>query len=240
VLVSLAVACAVLVSEVIGAPPVKARFQDGKLSLEARAAPLPDVLKAVADKTGVRFVVDAAIKPTPITLDLDAMPLERAMRNLIAVIPEAAGHTMTYARENKGAPKLVQVSLFAKGQAPGGDATVYAAASPPAPLEMPTPDLEDRMKKMIDAGVPRETAEKVIGLTREVQKLQATPVPGSYRPEDLSPATRAQLQPLIDRGVPVERAVQMLLLQERYQETLKDLSQSKGLPLGLPTPTDTR
>jgi hypothetical protein len=223
-----------LAGTVMGAAPARVQFQDGKLSLAVHAASVPDVLKAVADKTGVRFVVDAAIKPGPITLDLEAMPLERAIRNLIAAIPQAAGHTMTYARGPKGAPKLVQVSLFAKGQAPSGDATVYAASANPAPLVLPTPDLEERMNKMIQAGVPRETAEKVIGLTREVQKLQATPAPGSYRPEDLSAPMREQLQPLIDRGVPVERAVQMLLLQERYQETLKDLSKMQGSPL--PTP----
>jgi type II secretory pathway component PulF len=67
-----------------------------------------------------------------------------------------------------------------------------------------------------------------MNLTREVQNLQVTPVPGSYRPEDLSAASREQLQPLLDRGVPMERAVQMLLLQERYQQTLKKLQNSAG------------
>jgi hypothetical protein len=226
---AIVVVLVLLVGTAVGAAPIRAQFQDGKLSLTARAAPVPDVLKAVADKTGVRFVVDSAIKPGPITIELEAMPLERAIRNLITAIPQAAGHTMTYARGDKGAPKLVQVSLFAKGQAPSGEATVYTASAEP-----PTPDLEERMDKMIQAGVPRETAEKVIGLTREVQKLQATPAPGSYRAEDLSPAMREQLQPLIDRGVPMERAVQMLLLQERYQETLKGLSTMQRTPLAMP------
>src|SRR5947207_975680 len=139
-------------------------------------------------------VATIAMKTGPITIELEAMPLERAIRNLVTAIPQAAGHTMTYAHGGKGAPKLVQVSLFAKGQAPSGDATVYTASAEPAPLVLPTPDLEERMDKMIQAGVPRETAEKVIGLTREVQKLQATPAPGSYRAEDLSPAMREQLQ----------------------------------------------
>jgi len=242
-LLALAIGCTVLVRSAIGATPVKVQFHDGKLSLNARAAPVPEVLKAVADTTGVRFVVDGGIKPSSITIDLESMPLERAIRNLIAAIPEAAGHTMTYGRNSKGMPRLVQVSLFGKGQAPSGDATVYAGVAPPAadPLAVATPDLEEKMDKMIQAGVPRETAERVIGLTREVQKLQATPVPGSYRADDLSPATRAQLQPLLDRGVPLERAVQMLLLQERYQDTLKDLSAMKGgSPFATPPPPNTR
>jgi type II secretory pathway component GspD/PulD (secretin) len=220
------------VAGIVTAAPssVRAQFQDGKLTLAARAAPVPDVLKAVAEKTGVRFVVDSEIKPGSITIDLDAMPLERAIRNLVAAIPQAAGHTMTYARGKRGTPQLVQVTLFSAGKSPGeGGSTVYAASGETTtPIVQPTPDLQERMDKMVQAGVPRETAEKVIALTREVQKLQATPAPGSYKPEDLSPATREQLQPLMDRGVPMERAVQMLLLQERYQETLKDLSKIPG------------
>ena len=223
------------------ASPVRALFKDGKLTLNARQAPAADVLKVVAEKTGVRFVVDAEIKPGPITIDLDAMPLERAIRNLIATIPQAAGHTMTYGRGPRGTPHLVEVGLFGPGKATAeSGSTVYAGAGESrTPVVLPTPDLEERMDKMIQAGVPRETAERVISLTREVQKLQATPAPGSYRPEDLSPASRDQLQPLIDRGIPMERAVQMLILQERYQEMLKDLSRVgtdgvDGFPLATP------
>jgi hypothetical protein len=225
------------------AETVHVQFQDGKLSLAAIAAPAADVFKAIADKTGVRFVVDSEVKPGPITIDLDAMPLERAIRNILAAIPQAAGHTMTYAREPRGEPLLVQVTLFGPGKAPAErGSTVYSASDrsievlgdrpgarlATAPAVLPTPDLEERKEKMIQAGVPRETAERVIKLTRDVQNLQATPAPGSYRPEDLSPASREQLQPLLDRGVPLDRAVQMLLLQERYQQTLKKLQNTPG------------
>jgi hypothetical protein len=223
------------------ASSVRAHFKDDKLTLNARQAPAADVLKVVAEKTGVRFVVDAEIKPGPITIDLDAMPLERAIRNLIATIPQAAGHTMRYDRGPRGTSHLVEVGLFGPGKTTAeSGSTVYAGAGEShTPVVVPTPDLEERMDKMIQAGVPRETAERVISLTREVQKLQATPAPGSYRPEDLSPASRDQLQPLIDRGIPMERAVQTLLLQERYQEMLKDLSRVgtdgvDGFPLATP------
>jgi len=226
------------------AASVRAVYENGKLTLNARQAPAADVFRTVADKTGIRFVVDAEIKPGPITIDLDAMPLERAIRNLIAAIPQAAGHTMTYGRSRRGAPQLVQVALFGPGKTTvEGGSTVYAGSGEPgSPVVLTTPDLDERLDKMIQAGVPRETAERVITLTREVQKLQATPPPGTYRPEDLSPASRDQLQPLIDRGVPMERAVQTLLLQERYQETLKDLSRvsSEGVdafPLATPAPS---
>ena len=42
-----------------------------------------------------------------------------------------------------------------------------------------------------------------------------------------------RLQELTDRGVPIERAVQLLLLREKYQETLRDLG---GLPAGSKPP----
>ncbi len=228
------------------AAPVRVVYKDGKLTLNVRQAPAADVLKAVADQTGVRIVVDAEIKPGPITITLEAMPLERALRNLIVAIPQVAGHTMTYGRDRNGVPQLVQVALFGPGKASvGGGSTVYAGSGEPAsPMALPTPDLDERLNQMLQAGVPRETAERVIALTREAQKLQATPAPGSYRPEDLSPAFRDQLQPLIDRGVPMERAVQLLLLQERYQETLKELSRTgkegvDGFPIVTPLPLST-
>jgi hypothetical protein len=219
------------------------RYEDGKLWMNVRDAPLAELLKVVAQKTGVRFVVDTEVKPGPITLALDGMPLERAIRNLIASMPQAAGHTMTYAPTKTGGTRLVKVTLFGPGKTVASTgSTVYGEDSgssetlsaPPAGL--PTPNLDERMDKMIAAGVPRETAEKVIGLTREVQKLQTTPKPGSYRAEDLTADSREKLQALVDRGVPMERAVQMLLLQERYQDTLKDLQKVPGGLAAVPTP----
>jgi hypothetical protein len=220
------------------AETVRVQFQEGKLSFAARAAPAAEVLQAIADKTGVRFVVDSEVKPGPITIDVEAMPLERAIRNLLTAIPQAAGHTMTYARDPRGEPLLVQVTLFGPGKAPAErGSTVYSSSKQVAtPVVVPTPDLEAGKEKMIQAGVRRETAERVINLTRDVQNLQATPAPGSYHPDDLSPASREQLQPLLDRGIPMERAVQMLLLQERYQQTLKKLQHASGEAASAPRP----
>jgi hypothetical protein len=194
------------------------RYEGGKLWGTARAAPASDLFKAIAEKTGVRFVVDSEVNPGPITIAFDCMPLERAVRNLVAAIPQAAGHTITYAPAATGGSRLVQVSLFGPGKtAAGRGATVYAEGEQPtptaddsaAPQALPTPDVDERMQKMMQAGVPRETAEKVIRFTREVQKLQKTPIPGTYSPSDLSPESRERLQPLIERGVPMERAVQI-------------------------------
>ena len=223
------------------------RYENGKLWLNVRNAPAAELLKVVAQKTGVRFVVAAEVQPGPITLSLEGMPLERAIRNLLSTMPQAAGHTMTYSpsRQGKGT-RLVKVTLFGPGKTNAGtDSAVYGDDAPNEPGEQaggdappsiqnalpgagPTPSLDERMEKMIAAGVPRETAEKVISLTREVQKLQTTPKPGTYKAEDLNPESREKLQALVERGVPTERAVQMLLLQERYQDTLKDLQHIPG------------
>jgi hypothetical protein len=227
----------VLLASAASAGPPLVRFENGRIWLVARGVAAPDLFSAVAEKTGVRFVVDADLKPGAITVDIEGQDLERAVRALVGAVPEAAGHTMSYARDGSGTTRLTAVTIYGAGKAPAGaTAAVYEAANPPAaeaPMPFPTPDLGERMQRMIEAGVPRETAEKVIKLTEEVQKLQATPVPGSYRPDDLSATSREQLQPLIDRGVPMERAVQMLLLQERYQETLRELS---SVPGGLNVP----
>ncbi|MGH7819708.1 MAG: hypothetical protein ACREQ9_08040, partial [Candidatus Binatia bacterium] len=226
--------CAVLAlgifaSAAAGASP-DVRFEEGKLWVTSREVPAPEVFSAIAEKTGVRIVIDKELRPAPLTIRIEGMELERAIRNVVGAIPEVAGHTMSYTKEPSGAPRLAEVSIFGPGKALSAGTNVYEATSPPV---FPTPDLQERMDRMIEAGVPRETAEKVLELTAEVQRLQATPEPGSYRPDDLSAASREQLQPLIDRGVPVERAVQMLLLQEKYQETLKELS---SMPGGLSVP----
>ena len=206
------------------ASPVRIRFEEGKLWLSARAVAASEIFSSVAERTGVRFVIDSELNPGVLTVDIDGLELERAVRSLVAAIPQAAGHTMSYSSEN-GGTRLIEVTIFGPGKAPAGTgAAVYEATTSATPLPFPTPNLQERMEKMVEAGVPRETAEKVMALTQEVQKLQATPAPGSYRPEDLSPASREQLQPLLDRGVAMERAVQMLLLQEKYQETLRELS----------------
>ena len=209
---------------------LRVRYENGLLSLSSRGVPAPEVFSAIADEAGVRFVIDKELKPASVTMEIVDMEIERAIRNVVSVMPGVAGHTMSYQNVPDGEPRLSQVSIYGPGKSSaGGD--VYEAT---APLPIPTPDLQERMDRMIEAGVPRETAEKVVELTAEVQRLQATPPPGSYSPDDLSEASREQLQPLIDRGVPMERAVQMLLLQEKYQDTLRDLSEIQGSVPGMP------
>jgi hypothetical protein len=199
------------------------RFEEGRLWVSCRETPVPDLFAEIARATGIRIAVDRELHPAPVTVRVEGLDLERALRNLVAAVPEAAGHTMSYERTTDGSTRLTSVAIFGPGKAPAGTG-VYE----PGAASIAAPDPEERLRRMLEAGVPRETAEKVIELAAEVQKLQATPEPGAYRPEDLSPESRQQLQPLLDRGVPMERAVQMLLLQEKYRRTLEELSTLQG------------
>jgi hypothetical protein len=216
-----------LLAIVASAASVRVRSEHDRLWLEARDAPAAEIFSAIAARTGVKVVVDKELKPGPITIEIQGLEFERAIDNLVKQIPSAAGHSVSYSREADGNSHPTLVMIYGGGKASGpASADIYASAPTPGPI--PTPDLEERRQKMVDAGVAPATADKVIELTREVQKLQATPIPGTYSADDLGPESREQLQTLLDRGVPMERAVQMLLLQERYQETLKELSKASG------------
>jgi hypothetical protein len=222
-----AVGAGALLAIVASAASVRVRTNRDRLWVEARDATAAEVFSAIAARTGVKFVVDKELKPGPITIEIQGLDFERAIDNLVKQIPSAAGHSVSYSREGDGDSHPTLVMIYGGGKA-SGPATADIYASQPTPGPIPTPDLEERREKMIEAGVPPATADKVIELTREVQQLQATPIPGTYSPDDLGPESREQLQTLLDRGVPMERAVQMLLLQERYQETLKELSRASG------------
>jgi hypothetical protein len=196
------------------------------LWLNARDAPAAEVFSAIAERTGAKFVVDKEIKPGSITIDIEGIEFDRAIHSLVNSIPQAAGHSVSYERDDAGGSRPAVVMIFGGGK-PGGPPS---AEEPAAAIYQPepTPDLDERMQRMIEAGVPRERAEKVTNLTRELQRLKSTPVPGTYSPDDLKPESREQLDSLVQRGMPMERAVQMLLLQEWHQQTVHDLSQAFG------------
>jgi hypothetical protein len=219
-------------------PAIVTRFRGGKLWLRTQHAPPNEVLEAIARKTRIRFVAVAEIRGDPLTLDIRGMPLERAIRNVLSAIRQVAGHTMSYGHDETGRTRLVEVGLFVAGAAPSSvsSGVVYGRVDSPPPSILPTVDVEAQIARMVAAGVSREQAEKVIELTQDLRGLQATPAPGTYRPEDLPAAARAELQAVIDRGVPMERAVQMLLLQQKYQTMLKEMTPIAGVAIPTPPP----
>ena len=244
----LLIAAALALATAAGAAaPPDVRFEKGRLSVTARRVPASDLCEAVRKRTGVVVSLDDVLAAAEVTADFSGFDIERGIRTLVSSIPGAAGHSVSYARGRDRKTRLVGVRVFG----PGSSHTVTRAPTPvrivsrPTPVEEPnpiaTPSAEQRVQRMIDAGVPAATAERVMALTTEVQQLQATPVPGSLTAEDLAPDSRAQLSPLMERGVPMERAVQMLLIQERYRSALDELRSSHAPQiLGEATPAPAR
>lgn len=198
------------------------RYREGRLTIHAEATPANEVFTAIAEQTGVRFVFDSEIRAVPITIDIEDMELERAIGKVVCAVRPAVA--MFHRGDSNSEPRLDRVALLGPGKAPEGG--VYdVEPAPMAPASMPTPDV---MQSLIEAGVPGQTAQKLIDLDAEMHKLQTPPVPGSYRPEDLSPTSREYIQTLVDRGMSTERAVQVLLLGERHRETLNEMWQLGG------------
>jgi len=201
------------------AASLETRFENGKLWVSAHTVGAPELFKAIAAKTGVRFRIDSELHPGPMTLEVEGADLERAIRMLIAGVPGAAGHAMAYQAGTP--PRLKEVSIFGAGKAPSSmNADVYDAA--------PAPDLEKQQREMIAAGVDPQTAASVKKLGTAFLGLGSTPAPGSYRPEDLSPDLRAKIPTLLEWGLTTEQAVQRLTMQQEYAAAMKGLTGQDG------------
>jgi hypothetical protein len=178
----------------------------------------PELFKAIAAKTGVRFRIDSELHPGPMTLEIDGADLERAVRMLVAGMPGAAGHAAAY--QPGKPPRLKEVSIFGAGKVPSQmSADVYDA----------TPDLDRQQREMVRAGVAPETAASINTLGKAFLGLGSTPEPGSYRAEDLSPDLRQQIPNLLEWGLTPEQAVQRLTIQQEYRETMKGLTGQDGM-----------
>ena len=237
----LTAAALALAAAASAATPPEIRFESGRLSVKAYKVKATELFDSVRKRTGVTVVLDEALAGAEVTADFQRLDIERGIRMLVTAVPGASGHSVSYARGRDRRTRLIGVRVFAPGNSrpmPTPTAARIAAlptAGPPAAVS-PTPDPAERVQRMIDAGVPRETAERVMDLTQEVQRLQSTPIPGTLSPDDLGPESREQLQTLMGRGVSMERAVQMLLIQERYRSALEELRQSQATHLLEPTP----
>ncbi|MGH7860102.1 MAG: hypothetical protein ACREQY_22475 [Candidatus Binatia bacterium] len=207
----------VAVAIAASAPPLEVRSEGDALRVKAVDVPLGEVLAAVTDETGVRFDVDEKLSAQPITVETHGIPLERAIVRLVAALPSPAGHVMRYTTDASGTERLVAVSILA---AP--------ATSPPPPAA--GTDVAERVRKLEAAGVPRETAERAMALAEEARNLKNGSAPGTFRPEDLPPELHDRLRQLVEAGVPKDQAARQLLLQRRYQEILRELSQVPGGP----------
>lgn len=208
-----------------GAPEV--RREGGRLWIRAEDAAALDLLAAVSAKTDVAFELDPGVGDGTITLEVEGEGVERAVERLIDALPGAAGHSLAYARGQGSRARLVAVRVFAAGAPPAAAAPAPAASPVPteAPLARlaPTPGREERLQKMVDAGLPPDTAERVADLAEDVREIHDQIGEEVFTPADLTPESREHLPELLARGVPEAKAVRMLLLQERYRETLEEI-----------------
>jgi hypothetical protein len=233
----LTAAALALAAAASAATPPEIRFESGRLSVKAYKVKATELFDSVRKRTGVTVVLDEALAGAEVTADFQRLDIERGIRTLVTAVPGASGHSVSYARGRDRRTRLVAVRVFAPGNSrPMPMPTAARVAARPTAAPSPTPDLAERVQRMIDAGVAPETAERVMDLTQEVQRLQSTPIPGTLSPDDLGPESREQLQTLMGRGVPMERAVQMLLIQERYRSALEELRRSQATHLLEPTP----
>lgn len=223
----LAFVASLLCSLAAGAAPrshLVVSYREGRLTTHAQATPAHEVFSAIARETGVRFVVDSEISSVPITIDVDGMELERGIQKVVAAVRPAVA---LFDRDAKGGARLGQVALFGAGKAPErAKVAVYGAdLAPIAPASVPAPD---PMQSMIGAGVPGQTAEKLIELDARMHDLQSAPVPGSNRPEDLSATSREYIPMLVASGMSPERAIQVLLMADLHRETVNEMWEAGG------------
>ena len=130
------------------------RYREGRLTIHAEAIPANEVFTAIAEDTGVRFVIDSEIRPVPITIDFDDLELERGIHKVVRAVRPAVA--MFHGRDANGESRLARVDLFGPGKAPERREPVESA--PVAPASMPTPDVQS----MIDPGSLEYSAQKRI------------------------------------------------------------------------------
>ena len=128
------------------APAISMTVSDGRLSLDARSAPLQSILNAIGDRTGVRVRLDepgeARIGNGLVTIVLDAAPVEDALRRLL----RGTDFVLVYSPG-----RLAEARVYGRNAEPAG-----AETAPPAGSVDPVP-----------AGEPQDRSS-VAGLRSQV------------------------------------------------------------------------
>ena len=151
---------------VCAAGSVAVRSDKGILWLDSRAAPAPEVFAAIARETGIRFVVDEELSPVPVNLKVEGIDVERAVQNLVREVG-AVGYAMSYRSVHGGGAKVTDVEIYG-ARGPSVTGTVYEASSRPLPSVL-APNYEDLVGTLKATGVPADTIERVVALSRELE-----------------------------------------------------------------------
>jgi hypothetical protein len=205
-----------LLTEAAGAA-VRARFEQGKLSVTSAGALPAEVFAAIANETGVRFVIDRSLELPPLTFEVEAT-LERAIREIVAGLPGVAGHAMVHGASAAGGSRLVEVSVFGAG-GPRAPAVAYVRRAGPEVLARVEGPVD-----LVNGEVPPETEAKIRGLIGDLQAVQAS----SLGRKDLPPESLPRLEVLVEAGFPEKDAIVALVYVEKRRMLMEELAKIPG------------
>ena len=180
------------------------RFDNGRISLYARNAPIEMILAEWARVGGTRIVNGNRVGGAPVTLELNGVPERQALEILLRGV---AGYVIT-ARDatSSGYSAFGGVVILAKSSAPRTPAPVIASSAtiPPRPVELHN-DMEDGNPAPRAAPLPPtfgNPAMEVTGITSvgpgagqkpaQVPAKTLQTLPGSSRPGEITPPPQRQ------------------------------------------------
>ena len=206
---------------------VAVRSDNGSLWLESRATPAPEVFTAIARETGIRFVVDDELRSVPVNLKIEGVEIQRAIRNLVRELG-AAGYAMWYRSLPAGAERLAEVVIYGAGGR-SAKGTIYEASRLPLPSIL-APKYEDLAGTLKATGIPAETIDRVVSLSRELEAERAKIAASSHDRSDLASDSAAALEPLLAMGMSMEEALRAVLIQEEERKMQQEIAAVPGGP----------
>jgi hypothetical protein len=185
----LAALAVIVLPAVALASGVEVRYAADRLSVHTGGAVVVrQLFDSITESTGVEFLVDPDLRERRVDVQIALAEFERAMRQIVAAIPGAGGHTTVYAKSATGNVAAARVTVFAAGKAAtptsgaeGAESVEAIAGAPPTPAvtvalpEIPEETYVENERQLVQGGVPEAMAREWIDLTREAVRAQRTP-----------------------------------------------------------------
>jgi hypothetical protein len=153
-------------------PAVTVNVVRGRLSLEARAASLPEILDAIADRTDLRVQLDrpaeALLDSAPITITLRDVPVEEALRRLLRgrdfVLVSGSGRPAEARLYSHREASPAASPAASPGSAPPGEAIdrTNVAALRRQALDDPNPRVRARALEGLAANADHQAARDAV------------------------------------------------------------------------------
>lgn len=155
------------------ASPVQLEIKEQSFALKAEAVPLIDILKALADKTGITLKVSSSLTD-PVTCDIRDVSVDKGIMQLLA----DWNHLILYKKDEVSAP--APATLFVYGRRAEGERltiTPEQGSKPPVAGQPPPPN--DPMKRYEEGWLEKSFADE------EKLATQVMAIPLSDNPEEL-------------------------------------------------------